>query len=72
MALGKIGGGYGSLVSMGSRVVSRCPWLPNFGAWLPKPLLPEVTLGFSCYDYETATVKRMGIKNQNKRRHHSK
>ena len=28
-ALAKIGGGYGSLVSMFSRVVSSCPWLPN-------------------------------------------
>ena len=33
-ALGKIGGGYGSLVSMFSRFVSRCPWLPKFG-WVP-------------------------------------
>ena len=27
--IGKIGGGYGFLVSMVSRVVSRCPWLPS-------------------------------------------
>ena len=33
-ALGKIGGGYSSLVSMFSRFVSRCPWLPKFG-WVP-------------------------------------
>ena len=29
--IGKIGGGYGFLVSMVSRVVSRCPWLPKVG-----------------------------------------
>ena len=34
--IGKIGGGYGFLVSMVSRVVSRCPWLPSWGPWLPK------------------------------------
>ena len=28
--IGKIGGGYGLFVSMVSRVVSRCPWLPKF------------------------------------------
>ena len=28
--IGKIGGGYGFLVSMVSRVISRCPWLPKF------------------------------------------
>ena len=28
--IGKIGGGYGFLVSMVSRVV-RCPWLPSWG-----------------------------------------
>ena len=31
--IGKIGGGYGFLVSMVSRVVSRCPWLPSWGPW---------------------------------------
>ena len=34
--IGKIGGGYGFLVSMVSRVVSRCAWLPSWGPWLPK------------------------------------
>ena len=34
--IGKIGGGYGFLVPMVSRVVSRCPWLPSWGHWLPK------------------------------------
>ena len=29
-AIGKIGGGYGFLVSVVSRVVSRCSWLPKF------------------------------------------
>ena len=29
--IGKIGGGYGFLVSMVSRVVSRCAWLPSWG-----------------------------------------
>ena len=24
------------MVSMVSRVVSRCPWLPSWGPWLPK------------------------------------
>ena len=28
--IGKIGGGHGFLVSMVSRAVSRCPWLPKF------------------------------------------
>ena len=28
--IGKIGGGYGFMVS---RVVSRCPWLPSWGPW---------------------------------------
>ena len=34
--IGKIGGGYGFLVSMVSRMVSRCPLLPSRGSWLPK------------------------------------
>ena len=34
--IGKIGDGYGFLVSMVSKVVSRCPWLPRWGLWLPK------------------------------------
>ena len=33
LALGKIGGGYGSLVSVVYRV---CPWLPRNGPWLPR------------------------------------
>ena len=39
-ALGKIGGGYDSLVSMVSRV---CPWLPRNGPWLSRcgPWLPR-------------------------------
>ena len=32
LALGKIGGGYGSLVFVVSRV---CPWLPRNDSWLP-------------------------------------
>ena len=41
--IGKIGGGYGFLVSMVSRVVSRCPWLPSWGPWIPSwgPWLPS-------------------------------
>ena len=40
LALGKIGGGYGSLVSVVSRV---CPWLPRNGPWLSRcgPWLPR-------------------------------
>ena len=40
LALGKIGGGYGFLVSMVSRV---CPWLPRNGPWLASwgPLEPR-------------------------------
>ena len=46
--IGKIGGGYGFLVSMVSKVVSRCPWLPSWGPWLPKFVLcyPEVVPGY--------------------------
>ena len=33
LALGKVGGGYGSLVFMVSKV---CPWLPRNGPWLPR------------------------------------
>ena len=42
LALGKIGGGYGSLVSVVSRV---CPWLPRNGPWLPRwgPLVPRLS-----------------------------
>ena len=40
LALGKIGGGNGSLVSVVSRV---CPWLPRNGPWLSRcgPWLPR-------------------------------
>ena len=42
LALGKIGGGNGSLVSVVSRV---CPWLPRNGPWLPRwgPLVPRLS-----------------------------
>ena len=52
LALGKIRGGYGSLVSVVSRV---CPWLPRNGPWLPKlvpgylemvPGYPDVVPGY--------------------------